>query len=204
MNTSSHPSLGSILLHGGDLQHLSWLGLQWTLLNQRPALRSWLQQLFPLRNLETSKLDSNAPESICLLDLEVQEIMCGLPQLVEAFLPNWMTFAILFFPKISAAPIYFFVSIQVFLYGVVFCSHCQLQETVKLSGGMNQQRLQQLYEPRCLALPLLRLLTTERQREWWNAIYSLIHRQAAWVSWGHTKINRAAYMHKVFVDDVFK
>lgn len=84
MYTFSHTSLGSILLHGGDLQHLSWLGLQWTLLNQRPALRSWLQQLFPLRNLETSKLDSNAPESICLLDLEVQEIMCGLIQLVGA------------------------------------------------------------------------------------------------------------------------
>uniref|UniRef100_H3CFP9 RAN binding protein 2 n=1 Tax=Tetraodon nigroviridis TaxID=99883 RepID=H3CFP9_TETNG len=128
---------GSILLHGGDLQHLIWLGLQWTQLNQRPALRSWLQQLFPLRNLETSKLDSNAPESICLLDLEV------------------------------------------FLYGVVFCSHCQLQESVKIRGGGNQQHLQQLYEPRCLPLPLLRLLTTERQREWWNAIYSLIHRQAA-------------------------
>lgn len=80
----SHSPLGSLLLHGGDLQHLSWLGLQWTLLNQRPALRNWLQQLFPLRNLETSKLDSNAPESICLLDLEVQDIIGGLTQLVEA------------------------------------------------------------------------------------------------------------------------
>uniref|UniRef100_A0A3Q3VWH5 E3 SUMO-protein ligase RanBP2 n=1 Tax=Mola mola TaxID=94237 RepID=A0A3Q3VWH5_MOLML len=110
---------GSILLHGGDLQHLSWLGLQWTLLAQRPALRDWLQQLFPRLNPETSKLDTNTPESICLLDLEV------------------------------------------FLSGVVFCSHCQLQET-----------------PRCLPLPLLRLLTTDRQREWWDGVYSLIHRQA--------------------------
>lgn len=185
MYTFSHTSLGSILLHGGDLQHLSWLGLQWTLLNQRPALRSWLQQLFPLRNLETSKLDSNAPESICLLDLEVQEIMCGLTQLVGAPYINFanisirrMTFRI-FFPKNLSISCFFLVSIQVFLYGVVFCSHCQLQQTVKISGGMNQQHLQQLYEPRCLPLPLLRLLTTERQREWWNAIYSLIHRQAA-------------------------
>ncbi|XP_070831373.1 E3 SUMO-protein ligase RanBP2 isoform X2 [Chaetodon trifascialis] len=128
---------GSILLHGGDLQHLSWLGLQWTLLGQRPALRDWLQQLFPRLTLETSKLDTNAPESICLLDLEV------------------------------------------FLYGVVFCSHCQLQETAKISSGVNQQQQQQLYEPRCLALPLLRLLTTDRQREWWDAVYSLIHKQAA-------------------------
>ncbi|KAM9347457.1 E3 SUMO-protein ligase RanBP2 [Symphorus nematophorus] len=128
---------GSILLHGGDLQHLSWLGLQWTLLAQRPALRDWLQQLFPRLTLETSKLDTNAPESICLLDLEV------------------------------------------FLHGVVFCSHCQLQETAKISSGVNQQQQQQLYEPRCLPLPLLRLLTTDRQREWWDAIYSLIHKQAA-------------------------
>uniref|UniRef100_A0AAQ6AB98 RAN binding protein 2 n=1 Tax=Amphiprion ocellaris TaxID=80972 RepID=A0AAQ6AB98_AMPOC len=128
---------GSILLHSGDLQHLSWLGLQWTLLTQRPALREWLQQLFPRLTLETSKLDTNAPESICLLDLEV------------------------------------------FLYGVVFCSHCQLQETAKISSGVNQQQQQQLYEPRCLPLPLLRLLTTDRQREWWDAIYSLIHKRAA-------------------------
>nr|XP_019945469.1 PREDICTED: E3 SUMO-protein ligase RanBP2-like isoform X2 [Paralichthys olivaceus] len=128
---------GSILLHGGDLQHLSWLGLQWTLLAQRPALRDWLAQLFPRLTLETSKLDTNAPESICLLDLEV------------------------------------------FLYGVVFCSHCQLQETAKISSGLNQQHQQQLYEPRCLPLPLFRLLTTDRQREWWDAIYSLIHQRAA-------------------------
>lgn len=89
-----------------------------------------------------------------------------------------MTFSI-FFPKILASLVFFLVSIQVFLYGVVFCSHCQLQQTAKISSGMNQQHLQQLYEPHCLPLPLLRLLTTERQREWWNAIYSLIHRQAA-------------------------
>lgn len=127
---------GSILLHGGDLQHLSWLGLQWTLMAQRVALRDWLQQLFPRLTLETSKLDTNAPESICLLDLEV------------------------------------------FVHGVVFCSHCQLQENAKISSGVNQQQ-QQLYEPRCLPLPLIRLLTTDRQREWWDAIYNLIHKRAA-------------------------
>uniref|UniRef100_A0A3P9PDW1 E3 SUMO-protein ligase RanBP2 n=1 Tax=Poecilia reticulata TaxID=8081 RepID=A0A3P9PDW1_POERE len=99
---------GSILLHGGELQHLSWLGLQWMLLDQRPPMRDWLQQLFPRLMLETSKLDTNAPESICLLDLEV--------------------------------------------------------------------RAHQL--PRCLPLPLLRLLSTQRQREWWDAVYSLIHKRA--------------------------
>ncbi|XP_034042305.1 E3 SUMO-protein ligase RanBP2 isoform X1 [Thalassophryne amazonica] len=126
---------GSILLHDGDLQHLSWLGLQWALLDQRPNLRDWLKQLFPRLTLETSKLDTNAPESICLLDLEV------------------------------------------FVHGVVFCSHCQLQETAKLSIGTQHQ--QQLYEPRCLPLPLIRLLSTDRQREWWSAIYSLIHKRTA-------------------------
>ncbi|XP_071386487.1 E3 SUMO-protein ligase RanBP2 isoform X1 [Centroberyx affinis] len=129
---------GSILLHGGDLQHLSWLGLQWALLAQKPALRDWLKQLFPRLSLETSKLDTNAPESICLLDMEV------------------------------------------FVCGVVFCSHSQLQETARISSGVQQQQQQQqLYEPRCLPLPLLRLLSTDRQREWWDAIYSLIHKQAA-------------------------
>ncbi|CAK6975445.1 E3 SUMO-protein ligase RanBP2-like [Scomber scombrus] len=124
---------GSILLHGDDLQHLSWLGLQWTLVGQRPALQDWLQQLFPTLKLEITELDTNAPESTCLLDLEV------------------------------------------FVYGVVFCGRCQLQETVKLNGGINQQR----HEPRCLPPSLLRLLTTDRQKEWWDAVYSLIHKRAA-------------------------
>lgn len=65
-------------------------------------------------------------------------------------------------------------SIQVFLDGVVFCSHCQLQEMAKIRSVPNQE----LYEPRCLPLPLLRHLATDRQREWWEAVYSLIHRQA--------------------------
>ncbi|XP_045064907.1 LOW QUALITY PROTEIN: E3 SUMO-protein ligase RanBP2-like [Coregonus clupeaformis] len=124
---------GSIQLHGGDLQQLCWLGLQWSLLAQRPALRDWLKQLFPRLTLETSKLDTNTPESICLLDLEV------------------------------------------FLCGVVWCSHTQLQESARISSIGQQQ----LHEPRCLPLPLLRLLSTERQRDWWDAVYSLIHKRAA-------------------------
>ncbi|XP_072301227.1 E3 SUMO-protein ligase RanBP2 isoform X2 [Eucyclogobius newberryi] len=124
---------GAVLLHGGDLQHLSWLGLQWTFMAQTADLRDWLQQLFPKLTLETSKLDANAPESICLLDLEV------------------------------------------FVHGVVFCSHCQLQETARIGAGVKQPQ----YEPRCLPLPLIRFLTTDRQREWWDAIYSLIHKRAA-------------------------
>ncbi|XP_056146006.1 E3 SUMO-protein ligase RanBP2 [Lampris incognitus] len=122
---------GSILLHGGDLQHLSWLGLQWVLLAQQVPLRDWLKQLFPRLTLETSKLDTNTPESICLLDLEV------------------------------------------FVYGVLFCSHSQLQKTAKNHSLTPQQ----LHEPRCLPLPLLRLLATDKQREWWDAVYSLIHKK---------------------------
>uniref|UniRef100_A0AAY5K722 E3 SUMO-protein ligase RanBP2 n=1 Tax=Esox lucius TaxID=8010 RepID=A0AAY5K722_ESOLU len=124
---------GSIQLHGGDLQQLCWLGLQWSFLAQRPALRDWLKQLFPRLTLETSKLDTNAPESICLLDLEV------------------------------------------FLSGVVWCSHTQFQESAKISSTGQQH----LHEPRCLPLPLLRLLSTDRQRDWWDAVYSLIHKRAA-------------------------
>eukprot|EP00063_Salmo_salar_P054570 XP_014029405.1 PREDICTED: E3 SUMO-protein ligase RanBP2-like isoform X4 [Salmo salar] len=124
---------GSIQLKGGDLQQLCWLGLQWSLMAQRPALRDWLKQLFPRLILETSKLDTNTPESICLLDLEV------------------------------------------FLCGVVWCSHTQLQERARITSTGQQQ----LHEPRCLPLPLLRLLSTDRQREWWDAVYSLIHKQAA-------------------------
>uniref|UniRef100_A0A8C7HX83 E3 SUMO-protein ligase RanBP2 n=1 Tax=Oncorhynchus kisutch TaxID=8019 RepID=A0A8C7HX83_ONCKI len=123
-------SLGSIQLHGGDLQQLCWLGLQWSLLAQRPALRDWLKQLFPRLNLETSKLDTNTPESICLLDLEV------------------------------------------FLCGVVWCSHTQLQERARITSTGQ-------HEPRCLPLPLLHHLFTDRQRDWWDAVYRLIHKRAA-------------------------
>ncbi|TSQ01575.1 E3 SUMO-protein ligase RanBP2 [Bagarius yarrelli] len=120
---------GSIL-HCGDLQHLTWLGLQWSMMGQRPALKDWLKHLFPRLTLETSKLQTNTPESICLLDLEV------------------------------------------FLCGVVFTSHTQLQEMAKISATSD------LHEPRCLPLQLMKLLYSERQKEWWDAVYSLIHKKA--------------------------
>ncbi|KAL2081705.1 hypothetical protein ACEWY4_023558 [Coilia grayii] len=121
---------GAIQLHGGNLQHLTWLGLQWSFMGQRPSLRDWLKQLFPRLTLETSKLDTNTPESICLLDLEV------------------------------------------FLCGVVFASHTQLQETAKIFASS------QLHEPRCLPLQVMKFLSTDRQREWWTAVYTLIHKKA--------------------------
>ncbi|XP_005400866.1 PREDICTED: E3 SUMO-protein ligase RanBP2 isoform X2 [Chinchilla lanigera] len=63
--------IGAIRAHGGSLQHLTWLGLQWDSLPAVPAFRKWLKQLFHHLPQETSKLETNAPESICILDLEV-------------------------------------------------------------------------------------------------------------------------------------
>ncbi|XP_041127455.1 E3 SUMO-protein ligase RanBP2-like isoform X6 [Polyodon spathula] len=121
---------GSIPLHSGNLQHLTWLGLQWALMDRKPSFRDWLKQLFPRLPQETSKLETNAPESICLLDLEV------------------------------------------FLCGVVFTSLAQLREKSKISYNV------QSFEPRCLPLPIVKLLCTDRQRNWWDAVYNLIHKKA--------------------------
>ncbi|XP_058390317.1 ranBP2-like and GRIP domain-containing protein 4 isoform X1 [Diceros bicornis minor] len=63
--------VGAIRAHNGSLQHLTWLGLQWNLLPTLPAVRKWLKQLFHHLPQETSRLETNAPESICILDLEV-------------------------------------------------------------------------------------------------------------------------------------
>ncbi|XP_073702009.1 E3 SUMO-protein ligase RanBP2-like [Garra rufa] len=121
---------GAVLLHTGDLQQLAWLGLQWALMGQSASLQDWLKQLFPRLTLETSKLDTNAPESICLLDLEV------------------------------------------FVCGVVFCSQAQLEEKAKMSSCSKP------HEPRCLPLHIMKQLLSDRQREWWNAVYSLVHKRA--------------------------
>ncbi|XP_073711006.1 E3 SUMO-protein ligase RanBP2 isoform X3 [Misgurnus anguillicaudatus] len=118
---------GSVLLHGGALQHLTWLGLQWALMGHRVSLQDWIKPLFPRLTLETSKLDTNNPESLCLLDLEV------------------------------------------FLCGVVFTSHTQMQETAKINASS------QSHEPRCLPMHIMKLLSSEKQRQWWDAVYSLIH-----------------------------
>ncbi|XP_056320612.1 E3 SUMO-protein ligase RanBP2 isoform X5 [Danio aesculapii] len=94
-------------------------------MEQAVDLQQWLKLLFPRLPLETSKLDTSAPESLCLLDLEV------------------------------------------FVSGVVFTCEAQLQECERKSSA-----------PRCLPLPLMKLLSTVRQREWWDAVYSLIHKRA--------------------------
>uniref|UniRef100_A0A8D1KBL3 RAN binding protein 2 n=1 Tax=Sus scrofa TaxID=9823 RepID=A0A8D1KBL3_PIG len=63
--------VGAVRAHNGCLQHLTWLGLQWKSLSASPAVRKWLKQLFHHLPQETSRLETNAPESICILDLEV-------------------------------------------------------------------------------------------------------------------------------------
>ncbi|KAM4046516.1 E3 SUMO-protein ligase RanBP2-like isoform 2-T2 [Anomaloglossus baeobatrachus] len=62
---------GAVRVHNGSLQHLTWLGLQWHYMSSLPAFQKWLKQLFPRLPQETSRLESNNPESISILDLEV-------------------------------------------------------------------------------------------------------------------------------------
>ncbi|NXL92652.1 RBP2 ligase, partial [Alectura lathami] len=62
--------IGAVRMHNGSLQHLVWLGLQWNSMSVLPPTRKLLKQLFHLPQ-ETSRLETDAPESICLLDLEV-------------------------------------------------------------------------------------------------------------------------------------
>uniref|UniRef100_A0A8C0GP10 E3 SUMO-protein ligase RanBP2 n=1 Tax=Chelonoidis abingdonii TaxID=106734 RepID=A0A8C0GP10_CHEAB len=62
--------IGAVRVHNGCLQHLTWLGLQWNSMSVFPEIRKWLKQLFHLPQ-ETSRLETNAPETICILDLEV-------------------------------------------------------------------------------------------------------------------------------------
>ncbi|XP_042746685.1 RANBP2-like and GRIP domain-containing protein 8 [Lagopus leucura] len=57
-------------MHSCSLQHLAWLGLQWNSVSVLFPLRRSLKQLFHLPH-EMSRMGTDAPESICLLDLEV-------------------------------------------------------------------------------------------------------------------------------------
>ncbi|XP_043547712.1 ranBP2-like and GRIP domain-containing protein 4 isoform X1 [Chiloscyllium plagiosum] len=118
----------SVKLHGGNLQHLAWLGLHQFSMEQLPMVRNWLKQLFPRLPQETSRLETNAPETICILDLEV------------------------------------------FLLGVIYSCHTQLQDKSDLHYSMHQ--------PKCMPLPISKLLYTDRQRAWWDAVYSLVYKKA--------------------------
>ncbi|KAM3935490.1 E3 SUMO-protein ligase RanBP2-like isoform 2-T2 [Leptodactylus fuscus] len=119
---------GAVRVHNGRLQHLIWLGLQWHYMSTIPTFNKWLKQLFPRLPQETSRLESNNPESVCILDLEV------------------------------------------FLLGVVYTSHLQLQG--------NYNTINDRHRPRCLPLPICKQLFTDKQRSWWDAVYSLTHKMA--------------------------
>uniref|UniRef100_A0A8C6RBS8 RAN binding protein 2 n=1 Tax=Nannospalax galili TaxID=1026970 RepID=A0A8C6RBS8_NANGA len=127
-NDLARYDIGAVRAHNGSLQHLTWLGLQWNSLPTLPALRKWLKQLFHHLPQETSRLETNAPESLCILDLEV------------------------------------------FLLGVIYTSHLQLKEKC------NSYHIS--YQPLCLPLPVCRQLCTDRQKAWWDAVCTLIHRKA--------------------------
>ncbi|XP_034970728.2 ranBP2-like and GRIP domain-containing protein 4 isoform X4 [Zootoca vivipara] len=118
--------IGAIRAHSGSLQHLIWLGLQWNSIPSLQTFRKWLKQLFHLPQ-ETSRLETNAPESICMLDLEV------------------------------------------FLLGVIFTCHLQVEEKFNAKYTAHQ--------PQFLPLPICKQLCTERQRAWWDAVYALVHKQ---------------------------
>ncbi|XP_063314133.1 ranBP2-like and GRIP domain-containing protein 4 [Pelobates fuscus] len=128
VNDLSRYDQGAVRMHGGSLQHLAWLGLQCHYMSSLPTFRKWLKHLFPRLPQESSRIDSNNPESICILDLEV------------------------------------------FLLGVVYTSHLQLQDNFNTSNDQHQ--------PRCLPLPICKQLFSDRQRLWWDAVYSLIHKKA--------------------------
>ncbi|XP_069827024.1 E3 SUMO-protein ligase RanBP2-like isoform X2 [Dendropsophus ebraccatus] len=119
---------GAVRVHNGSLQHLTWLGLQWHYMATLPTFHKWLKQLFPRLPQETSRIDSNNPDSVCILDLEV------------------------------------------FLLAVVYTSHLQLQGNYATSNDRHR--------PRCLPLPICKQLFTDKQRSWWDAVYSLTHKMA--------------------------
>uniref|UniRef100_UPI00358F066E E3 SUMO-protein ligase RanBP2 isoform X2 n=1 Tax=Myxine glutinosa TaxID=7769 RepID=UPI00358F066E len=62
----------AVLHQPGELQPVAWLGLVWhDLPKPQPDLLRWLSPLFPRLRLETERLESDAAETTCLLDLEV-------------------------------------------------------------------------------------------------------------------------------------
>lgn len=143
-------------MHNGSLQHLVWLGLQWNSMSVLPPMRKWLKQLFHLPQ-EASRLETDAPESICLLDLEVSKHSKFLNVLYGLF---FLVFNVVFF---------FFLQNQIFLLGVVFTSNLQLQEKFNSHYGAHQ--------PQFLPLPVCKQLYTEKQRSWWDAVRTVIQRK---------------------------
>ncbi|NXT76556.1 RBP2 ligase, partial [Zapornia atra] len=100
--------IGAVQRHNGSLQHLVWLGLRWNSMSILPPVRRWLKQLFHLPQ-ETSRLETDAPESICLLDLEVfllGVIFASNLQLQERFNSYYGAHQHQFLPLPACKPLY--------------------------------------------------------------------------------------------------
>ena len=143
-------------MHCGSLQHLVWLGLQWHSMSVLFPLRKLLKQLFHLPQ-ETSRLETDAPESICLLDLEVSKLSKLLSAVLMQSLWYLMPFVDLFLLN------------QVFLLGMVFTCNLQLQEKGTTHDGT--------HHPPFLPLLLCKQYSTERQRSWWDAVRTLTQKK---------------------------
>ena len=143
-------------MHCGSLQHLVWLGLQWNSMSVLFPLRKLLKQLFHLPQ-ETSRLETDAPESICLLDLEVSKLSKLLSAVLMQSLWYLMPFVDLFLLN------------QVFLLGMVFTCNLQLQEKGTTHDGTHQ--------PPFLPLLLCKQYSTEKQRSWWDAVRTLMQKE---------------------------
>ena len=144
-------------MHCGSLQHLVWLGLQWNSMSVLFPLRKLLKQLFHLPQ-ETSRLETDAPESICLLDLEVSKRS----KLLSAFKCRVFFWHLIPFVGL-------FLLNQVFLLGMVFTCNLQLQEKCTTHCGTHQ--------PPFLPLLLCKQYSTEKQRSWWDAVRTLMQKE---------------------------
>ena len=162
-------------MHNGSLQHLVWLGLQWNSVSVLPPVRQLLKQLFHLPQ-ETSRLETDAPESLCLLDLEVSTLSkiwsafkCYLLFSYFSSSPFFSFLFFSFFRYLIFSFVCLFVQKQVFLLGMVFTCNLELQEKLNTRNETHQ--------PPFLPLLLCKQFSTEKQRSWWDAVRALMQKK---------------------------
>ena len=134
----------------------------------------FLKQLFHLPQ-ETSRLETDAPESICLLDLEVSTLSYILNVFKCYFLFSYFFsspfFSFLLFLLVSnfLVVVYLFSQKQVFLLRMVFTSNLELQEKFNTRNETHQ--------PPFLLLLLCKQCYTEKQTSWWDAVHILMQKK---------------------------